>query len=275
MGFEVALVLHGRDVVDPVTEIEMVDLLLAAVVDKGQDVEGAQTAAIELRVKEEVDRVQPAAAAVDDGDADKSVSEMVADFVCLGDIVEKKTEVVLFGAVAPVREAVLQKRVTEGQALRARLQGGDLPGQILVALQGSLLIAVEADIVRVKANGHTTLASLTDHGIEAVAAAPVAVGHQPFHDLLRDPVHQGLPVGCRVGQFVGTVQRDVEEIFLQVRLDQVELHGGSSHRLAGVVMVGPGSERKDLSRSNSMPLSSVSIYPVMILPAAFNINCCR
>ena len=116
----------------------------------------------------------------------------------------------------------------------ACFQRCDLPSKVVVALPYPFLIAVEVNVVGIHANRHATLASLADHGIEAIAASSVSVSHESFHYLIRHPVHHGLVVNSLVREAIGAVQWDVEEIFLHIDLGQVELHVGASHGVVGV-----------------------------------------
>lgn len=94
IGLETCLVIHGRNIGDIITKIEMLYFLLQTEIQHCQDIKGSKTPMVLIRVEIEVHRIHPVFTDIDYGITNQSAIKPIVKFQRSDNVIKEKSGIV-------------------------------------------------------------------------------------------------------------------------------------------------------------------------------------
>lgn len=217
MGLEPGFVVHGRDLVYLISQIEEFQIMPGAEIYEVENVQGTRAPTALLGIKVEVDGIEPGSIGINNGNSQEFVPKPIADFETAGNGADKKTAVIFVCRISGAGKTIFQKPIKELQVFLGHGQGRKPHPYIAVFFQNPTLITVGFEVRGPDTDGQATAAVLAVHAIDAVAVATISAPEKIAHGVGVERMKERLMIGGGVGQIIGALDRNIDKVLLQIR----------------------------------------------------------
>lgn len=180
----------------------MLQIMFVTKFNQLHDIESSEAAPGFVRIKEEINCVQPGTPDIYDAQPQQAVISQIFDFQGKIGGIEEESGIIIDGRVVTARKTMPEKFLQQCDFFGIGCQGAQFDSDILIFAQGSMLAAVWHEVPHGETDGTTASALRTTHGVDVVAVAAVTRSQESTHDILGNPGKSGDSISRRVRETV-------------------------------------------------------------------------